>query len=97
MPRTSVIRTGSDHSPSGSSVDTRVCQPPSARLVVIIQNRPSWYRIVGAVIPPEPGADDTSSWEGWASTCPACSHDTRSFDRNSGTPGAYSKLETTIQ
>jgi hypothetical protein len=97
MPRTSGIRTGSDHSPSGSSAETSVCQPPSARFVVTNQNRPSEYRSVGAVMPPEPGAAETSSCEGRASTWPTCSQDSRSVERNSGTPGAYSKLDVTSQ
>ena len=64
-------------------------------LVVIIQNRPSWYRSVGAKMPPEATAPVTFSCDGRSRTWPICSHDRRSVDRYNGTPGAYSKLEQT--
>ena len=41
--------TGSDHGPAGSSLVTRnVRAPVVPTLVVIIQNVPSWWRMVGA-------------------------------------------------
>ena len=52
MPGTST-RTGSDHGPAGSSAVTKKLReaPGRARTVVIIQKRPSWWRIVGANTP----------------------------------------------
>jgi hypothetical protein len=62
-------------------------------LVVIIQNRPSWWRSVGAKMPPEGPAADTSSWDGRSRALPICPQERRSVERKTGTPGAYSKLE----
>ena len=46
--------TGSDHGPSGlSAVKSRL--PPPHMLVVTRKNRPSWWRSVGAQMPPELG------------------------------------------
>ena len=58
--RTWSSRTGSDHGPSGSSACTAAATRRRRGLVVIIQNRPSWWRSVGAVMPPDPGAEETS-------------------------------------
>jgi hypothetical protein len=62
-------------------------------LVVIIQKRPSWWRSVGAKIPPDGPAFETSSCDGRCSACPIDSQDRRSVERKIGTPGAYSKLD----
>jgi hypothetical protein len=48
MPVSPDSRTGSDHGPAGSVAVTSRLPPPGATLVVISQNRPSWWRSVGA-------------------------------------------------
>ena len=67
MPIADGMRTGSDHGPAGSSACTSSCPPSSDQLVVIIQNRPSWCRSVGAKIPPDGPAFETSSCDGRSS------------------------------
>ncbi len=48
MPFTATV-VGSDHGPAGSSAVTKnVVAPAAVTLVVIIQKRPSWWRMVGA-------------------------------------------------
>ena len=93
MPIADGMRTGSDHGPAASSAETSSCPPSSAQFVVIIQNRPSWWRSVGAKMPPEGPAFETSSCEGRSSAWPTSSHERRSVEAKIGTPGAYSKLE----
>ena len=93
MPIAEGMRTGSDQGPAGSSACTSSWPPSSDQLVVIIQNRPSWWRSVGAKMPPDGPAFETSSWEGRSSALPICSHERRSVEAKIGTPGAYSKLE----
>ena len=47
MPGTPGSGSGSDHGPAGSvAVNSRL--PPSETFVTISQNRPSWWRSVGA-------------------------------------------------
>lgn len=92
MPGTST-GTGSDHGPAGSSAVTRTLPAP-ATTVVISQNRPSWYRSVGAYTPVEDGAvSGSSSCEGRSRACPINRQCTRSRLCHSGTPGTYSKLD----
>ena len=58
------MSTGSDQEPAGSSAVTKKLRvAPAVKLVVIIQKRPSWYRIVGAYTPCEayPAVPDRSS------------------------------------
>ncbi len=93
MPMADGMRTGSDHGPAGSSACTSSCPPSSDQLVVIIQNRPSWWRSVGAKMPPDGPAFETSSCDGSCSAWPISSHERRSVERKIGTPGAYSKLD----
>ena len=51
MPATST-KVGSDQGPAGSSAVTKkLWAPASVTFVVIIQNRPSWWRSVGAKTP----------------------------------------------
>ena len=63
---------------------------------MIIQNRPSWYRIVGAKMPTggEPSVPDRSSCDGRSSAFPTCVQVTRSCERKIGTPGKYVKDDT---
>ena len=93
MPIAPGMRTGSDQGPAGSSACTTSWPPSSAQFVVIIQNRPSWCRSVGAKMPPEGPAAETSSWEGRSRALPIWVQVRRSVEAKIGTPGAYSKLE----
>ena len=96
MPIADGMRTGSDHGPAGSSACTSSCPPSSDQLVVIIQNRPSWCRSVGAKIPPDGPAFETSSCDGRSQRRGRSAPTTRrSVERKIGTPGAYSKLTVT--
>jgi hypothetical protein len=92
MPCTPGSRTGSDHGPAGSvAVQSRL---PSSTFVVMSQNRPSWYRNVGAYTPPEePVPGGSRNCSGRSSTLPICVQFTRSRLWKIGTPGKYSKLE----
>ena len=90
--------TGSDHGPAGSVAVTKKLPPPAPPMtVVIIQQRPSWYRTVGAKMP----SDDQSvvvlrsSCEGRSRTLPIWVQSTRLRDRKTGTPGKRVNDEVT--
>ena len=66
------------------------------KIVVIIQRRPSWYRMVGANTPPDVNASvpRRSSCEVRSSALPTWVQATRSGERKMGTPGKYVNDDT---
>ncbi len=62
------IHTGSDQGPAGRPAVTSSMLPQSLKLVVIIHSRPSWYRSVGAKMPPEGPARSRASCDGRSRT-----------------------------
>ena len=89
MPSTATW-TGSDQGPAGSSAVTKkLATPLAVNTVVIIQKRPSWYRIVGANTPPDEKSSvpDRSSCDTRSSAFPTWVQVTRSVEVKIGTPG----------
>ena len=92
------MNTGSDQGPAGSeAVTTNVNAPRCVKFVVIMWNRPSWYRNVGAYTPSEvhPWVIERSSCDGRSRTLPIWDQSTRLRDRKIGTPGNQVKVDVT--
>ncbi len=94
MPMAPGTRSGGPQGPSGEAAEVSSCPSPTVLMsVVITQNRPSWWRIVGAKMPALPADEGKERWSRSAKTCPITLHDVRSRLWWTGTPGRYSKVE----